>query len=211
MKSLITLAAVPCLLFATSAESANPYLQPDDTWIQISGTVTGVSADRFVLDYGDGTVYVEMDDGDRDADGYKLVEGDKVTVSGMIDDDMFETTTIEAGSVYVENIGTYFYSSTLDEDETYYAPVHASVDTQNTIVHGTVSSVDDAQEEFVINTGARMITVEVDEMDYNPLDDEGYQQISTGDIVTVSGLPDYDFFEGQVFEAEHVTTVFKKP
>ncbi|MGX5914592.1 hypothetical protein ACR0ST_07675 [Aliidiomarina sp. Khilg15.8] len=211
MKSVKTLAAIPCILFATSAFSANPYLQPDDTWIQISGTVTGVSADRFVLDYGDGTVYVEMDDGDRDADAYKLVEGDKVTVSGLVDDDMFETTTIEAGSVYVENIGTYFYASTLDEDERYYAPVHVSVDTTNTIVHGTVSSVDPAEEEFELNTGLRMITVEVDEMDYNPLDDEGYQQITAGDIVTVSGLPDYDLFEGRVFEAKQVTTVFKKP
>jgi hypothetical protein len=37
-------------------------------------------ADTFVLDYGDGRITVEMDDGDRDADAYKLISGDRVTV-----------------------------------------------------------------------------------------------------------------------------------
>lgn len=208
MKAVKTLAVIPCMVLATSAFSADPYLQPDDTWIEISGTVSSVGTDQFVLDYDDGSVLVEMDDGDRDADAYKLVEGDKVTVSGMIDDDFFETTTIEAGSVYVENIDTYFYASTLDEDEVFYNSVYVPVDSATTVLRGTVSSIDEAEEEFVINTGARMVTVEVDEMDYNPLDDDGYQQISEGDIVTVTGASDYDFFEGQVFEATQVTTVY---
>lgn len=211
MKAVKILAAVPCMLIASSAFAANPYLQADDTWIQISGTVSDVSTDRFVLDYGDGTIFVEMDDGDRDADAYKLVKGDKVTVSGMVDDDMFETTTIEAGSVYVESIDTYFYASTLDEDEHFYAPVQDQtgvVDT--TIVHGTVSNVDSIEEKFVINTSTRSITVEVDEMSHNPLDDEGYQQLKAGDVVTVTGSADSDFFEGRVFEASQITTVSKR-
>lgn len=210
MKAVKTLAVVPCLLIASSAFAANPYLQADDTWIQLSGTVSSVSADRFVLDYGDGTVYVEMDDGDRDADAYKLVEGDKVTVSGMVDDDMFETTTIEAGSVYVENIGTHFYASTVDEDEAFYAPVQDPVNIDTTIVHGTVSNVDSVEEEFVINTDTRSITVEVDEMSYNPLDNEGYQQLEIGDVVTVTGATGSDLFDGRVFEASQITTVSKR-
>lgn len=46
--------------------------------------------------YGNGSITVEMDDGDRDADAYSLDEGDNVTVYGMIDDDLFESATIEA-------------------------------------------------------------------------------------------------------------------
>lgn len=87
------------ILLAFPAMAEDPYAQPDDTWISISGSVEAVSADAFTLNYGEGVITVEMDDGDRDADAYKLIPGDKVTVSGMIDDDFYETTTIEASSV----------------------------------------------------------------------------------------------------------------
>jgi len=53
-------------LAASAAES--PYTMPDEAWISIDGTVEAVSPDSFELDYGDGMVTVEMDDGDRDAD-----------------------------------------------------------------------------------------------------------------------------------------------
>ncbi|PLW84291.1 hypothetical protein CWI75_02825 [Kineobactrum sediminis] len=198
------------VLLGAPAWSQNPYLQPDDTWIEISGTVTSVTPDSFMLDYGDGTITVEMDDGDRDADAYKLYEGDKVTVSGMVDDDLFETTTIEASSVFVENLGTTFYASAVDEEDpmavSYFAvPIVPS----SGVLQGTVTSVDEDEEEFNLNTGLRMITVEVDEMPYNPLDDEGYQKINSGDQVRVTGTLDNDLFEGRVFEADYVTTLFR--
>ena len=64
---------------ATSALAQDPYLMSNNSWISISGTVKSVSADLFTLDYGDGLITVEMDDGDRDADAYKLIPGDEVT------------------------------------------------------------------------------------------------------------------------------------
>ncbi len=60
-----------------------------------------------------------MDDWDWYAEGYKLLNGEKVRVHGLIDDDLFETTKIEASSVYVQNLGTYFYASSADEEDTY--------------------------------------------------------------------------------------------
>ncbi|MDN7123516.1 hypothetical protein [Pseudidiomarina terrestris] len=194
------------LLLTAPALSQSPYLQPDDTWIQISGTVQSVSADSFVLDYGDGTVTVEMDDGDRDADAYKLLPDDNVTVSGLIDDDFFETTTIEASSVYVESIGTYFYASSIDEEERVYTFTVPLVISETTL-RGTVAEVDAMAGEFQLNTGQRMVTVEVDEMAYNPIDDEGYQQVGLNDVVSVTGHIDTDLFEGRVFEADYVTTL----
>jgi len=174
------------------ANDPKPYAQADATWISIDGTVDSVTADSFVLDYGPGLITVEMDDGDRDADGYKLAKGDKVRVSGMIDDDLFETRTIEASSVYVENLGTYFYASTIDEEDTfvtYFDPVTVG----KTVVQGTVTDVD--EEEFVLNTGMRLLRVEVEEMPYNPLDDIGYQKVRVDDRVSVVGDMDFDFFE----------------
>ena len=143
----------PVVLLSLPAVAQNPYLQPDDTWITISGKVESVSPNQFELDYGSGTVTVEMDDGDRDADAYKIYNGDEVTVTGLIDDDFYEVTTIEASS------------------------------------------------------GLRLMTVEVDEMPYNPVDDEGYQKLEAGDVVSVRGQIDHDLFEGRVFEADSVTTL----
>lgn len=40
-----------------------------------------------------------MDDGDRDADAYKLMEGDTVTVNGFTNCDFLEGTELVATSV----------------------------------------------------------------------------------------------------------------
>ena len=104
----LAIAALLMLMPSISPAKTNPYMQPDDTWLSINGKVKSVSADSFMLDYGKGLITVEMDDGDRDADAYKLVEGDEVTVYGMTDDDLYQTTKIEASSVYVKNLETYF-------------------------------------------------------------------------------------------------------
>ncbi|HET6564655.1 MAG TPA: hypothetical protein VFG52_04515, partial [Xanthomonadales bacterium] len=180
------------------------YVKADRSWITISGEVESVSADSFVLNYDSGKVVVEMDDGDRDADAYKLLAGDKVTVSGRIDDDFLETTTIEAFSVYLKSLDTTFFASSADEEgpDPYAVNIIAPLVANHYNLIGTVSKVQD--EEFVVDTGARSLTVEVDEMAYNPLDDEGYQKIEVGDRVSVAGSLDYDFFEGRELEADSI-------
>lgn len=186
------------------AESTNPYAKADNSWITISGTVESVEHDTFTLDYGDGVVTVEMDDGDRDADAYKLLTGDDVTVSGVVDDKFFEKTIIEAGTVYVADLGTTFYSSTLDDEGSrtmaYWEP--APDKTYSTTVRGTVTAVTD--ESFLLSSGAQRLLVDVDEMPYNPLDDEGYQRIGIGDKVRVSGEADNALFDYRVLMARSV-------
>ena len=200
--SVLTMALATFL--ATPALAQEPYAQPDDTWISLSGTVDEVFTDEFLLDYGDGLITVEMDDGDRDADAYKLLEGDSVTVTGMVDDDFFETTTIEASSVYVEKLDTYFYASAVDEEDAFIT-ITTPVVVSEVLVQGTVTDVRD--EEFTLNTGLRRITVEVEEMPYNPLDDEGFQQVELGDVVSVRGIVDDDFLEGREIVASAVVTL----
>ncbi len=186
------------------ASNPNPYTKPDKSWITISGKVGAVSPDTFVLDYGKGKVTVEMDDGDRDADAYKLLPGDEVTVSGRIDDDFFETTTIEAYSVYVKNLNTTFFASAVDEEgpDNYAVTLISPLVDYHYNLIGTVTDVKD--NEFVVDTGARKLTVEVDEMPYNPLDDEGYQKIRVGDRVSVAGRLEYDLFEGREVAADSI-------
>lgn len=204
MNKLITVMML-VLLWAIPAMAENPYLKPNLSWVSVSGTIESVTRDSFLLDFGEGVITVEMDDGDRDADAYKLLAGDKVTVSGMIDDDLFETKTIEASSVYVEKLGTTFYASALDEEDAYVTVANPLIVISETVLQGTVSSVGD--EEFVLNTGPRSVTVEVDAMPYNPLDKEGFQRIEAGDRVSVTGRMDYDFLEGRELVAESVVTL----
>lgn len=178
-----------------------PYAEPDDTWISLNGTVDSVEPDAFFLDYGEGVVKVEMDDWDADADAYKVVQGDQVTVHGIVDDDMFETTTIEANSVYVDGLNSYFYANAADEEDTFVTMVQPLALSQIT-VQGVVTNVYD--EEFTIDTGVREIRVEVEEMPYDPLDEEGFQRVEVGDRVSVTGAIDADFFEGRELVAESI-------
>ena len=203
---LLGLVAAAALLVAP-AEAQNPYMQPDDSWIRIDGTVDRVWEDSFSLDYGDGMVLVEMDDSDRDADAYVLRKGDKVAVSGRVDDDLFERTTIEAGRVFVENLGTHFYSSAADEED-WYDTINPPLEVSRTELRGTVTAVGD--DRFTLRIGERDVTIETHEMPYDPLDDEGYQRIERGDYVSVGTRIDARFFEGQEIVADHITLLYDR-
>ncbi len=207
-KHSLIFASIAAAMLASPALAESPYTKPNNTWISIDGTVEAVSPDSFTLDYGQGVITVEMDDGDRDADAYKLVSGDRVSVMGKVDDDFYEVATIEASSVYVENLGTHFYASSVDEEDAIIDIDPVAVSGIN--YQGEVTSVDKAAEEFTLDSGPVKVTVEVDEMIYNPLDDEGYQKVSKGDVVSVTGNIDTELFEGRVFDARTVTTIYDK-
>lgn len=201
----MALGAMATLAVAASpVEAKNPYTRANNSFISINGTVDSVSADKFMLNYGDGLVTVEMDDYDRDADGYNLMKGDKVRVSGFIDDDVFETTKIEAGSVFVENLGTYFFASSADEEDSFMT-MTAPVVVSSTYVQGKVTGINGCK--FTLDTGKRMLTVDTSELGYNPLDKEGYQKIKKGDRVSVGGKMDKDFWGNRELDANSVITL----
>lgn len=213
---LAAIAAMAIGLFAgaetvqAADDNPNPYLKADESWISISGTAVDVDDESFTLDYGEGTVTVEMDDWgwDNEDETGAMLEGDKVTVYGEVDDDLYETTTIEASSVYVEPLGTYYYASSADEeyDDDYdYWIVGDEIDVGEMTVRGTVTS--ESGREFTIDTGARELTIDTIEMSYNPLDDSGYLGIDKGDYVSVSGEMDIDTWEERELMADSVVTL----
>lgn len=188
------------------AKKVQPYDQPDGSWISLSGTAVSTSDDTFVLDYGRGLVTVEVDDWDRYPEAKALIEGDQVTVYGRVDDDLFEITTIEAGSVYVEGLGTYFHASPADEESARWVDYEPGV-VGHTTVWGSVDKVDSEKDTFTVDIGARDITVHTDEMTYDPLDEYGWQQINPDDLVRVTGRIDNEFFGGRVLDAHRITTI----
>lgn len=213
-KSLLSVAVASALFgasAATHAEKVNPYTRPDDSWISINGTVVSPKADKFMLDYGSGMITVEMDDWDSYGEAHALMDGDKVRVFGRVDDDLFEMASIEAGSVYVENLNTFFHANAADEEggatPVTYWTVNTPYAANDTTLAGTVEKVNAGEKTFVVDLAGIDITVETDELGYNPLDKNGFQQIEKGDLVSVTGQMDYDFIDGQVFVADYITTV----
>lgn len=193
------------IFLASPAFALSPYRKANDSWITLGGTVSTVSADAFMLDYGTGRVLVEMDDGDRDADAYKLLPGDKVTVTGKIDDDLFEKTSIEASSVFVEKIGTTFFAS--EEDEEDFPLLFELPETVSTIsIYGPVTAV--VEDSFTLGRGKRSLTVDVSKLPNNPLDDDGYQKIEAGDYVRVTGIIEEGLQQNRKFLAISVTELF---
>jgi uncharacterized protein YdeI (BOF family) len=200
-------AAVALALSAGAVADEDPKAMADDTWISLSGTVTMADADSFRLDYGDGSITVEMDDWDTYGDAWPLVSGDEVTVYGEVDENLYTNDTIEASSVYVADLNSFFYASPADEEELGAWALDPYDEIGDITYVGTVESVDEDDQTFTIDTGAQELTVETDALMYNPLDDEGFQQIEVGDVVSVDGVVDEDFFTNNDLVASSIVTL----
>lgn len=207
----LTLTALAAGMSASTAaavdQKVNPGAKPDDSWVSIGGTVTSASTDIFMLDYGDGMITVEMDDWDAWGDAWAVSSGDRVTVYGAVDDDLYETAKIEASAVFVENLNTYFYASPADEEEFAAAYLSAPAQVGSITLVGTVEKVMPKQGLFVIDSGLREMSVEIDPLLYDPLDDEGFQQVEVGDRVSVTGNVDYEVLDGHELEATQVVSL----
>jgi len=175
----------------------------EDTSITVSGSVTHARDDEFDLLVGGQEITVEVEDEIRDGDAYTLVPGDRLTVTGRVDDDLFEGRELKASALHIDKLGTTFI---IDEEYADKYGMNFGVDIGDyAVVAGHVTAVNDG--EFRIHAGLGDFTVEVDELAENPLDDEGYMKIHTGDAVRVTGVVDDDWFEGREIVATSVSVV----
>lgn len=210
-ESIFTTCLLAPLVGTPAMALDKPYAKPDGSWISLSGEVTEVHKDAFTLDYGPNKITVEMDDGDWYDESKGLLQGDKVTVYGVVDDDFYETSKIEASSVFVQGLGTYFYASSADEEGGYLtnswltAPV---VQIGDVTLNGTVKQVDG--RTFTIDTGTGEMRVDTSQMAYNPVDEKGFQKIEKGDVVSVSGDLELNTFTNRELMADTVITLYDK-
>ena len=204
---IYSLVGVSGAMIALPAAAQNPYKQSDDTWITIRGQVASVLRNAIMLDYGHGTIAVDIDDTKGEAEAYRLLPGDKVTVFGLIDKDSFAGTTIQAASVYVDKTGKNIYATVNDPDDLYrYGGMSSPTDPSITILRGFVSSIDG--HEFTLNSGDRAIEIETAHMSHDPLTKE-HPQIKVGDIVRIRGHLDDNLFKGRRFAAESIDVIHK--
>lgn len=211
MKHRLIFPTLACLCLAGLAaaqdpQAGTPYTKPDQSWIMVSGTVTHTSPDAFTLDYGKGSVLVEMDDWDWFREGHALLRGDEVSVDGRVDRDAGEQTTIEANSVFVKGLRTYFYASPEDEEDAPRA-VNLPVNPDGIVVQGTVTAIDG--REFRLTNELGEVIIDTKTLDYNPMDATGYRQIGIGDVVRVYGELDRGLLEPDEIHPTAVITLRK--
>ena len=202
-------ALVPFALAQTAASPAapvvsSPYTQPNNAWITISGKVTATSADAFVLDYGKGSITVEMDDYDWYAEGSDILINDNVIVSGKIDHDAGETRSIEAASVYVKNARLSFFADASDEEGGTRGAKRPVVNTDYPVFSYTGTVVSTAKENLVLDTGYQLLTVNFSAYTENVFDQAGKVRIAPGDRISVKGKITEGYFGAASLDATGV-------
>lgn len=177
-------------------QQPRPQARADDSWVTLTGRVRSPTATGFMLDYGRGQIPVSMDSWSWYRSDYNQMAGNRVTVYGRIDDAAMQRRSIDAGSVYVENMNTFFYASPTDEqDIAAYAYNIIPVGYSPTRVTGIVQNFDTTAKTIMVDQGAATVLVDLSQLPYDPLDDDGYQQIQEGDRVLVAGEMESGFFE----------------
>jgi uncharacterized protein YdeI (BOF family) len=199
---LLVAAAVPTVIIATHAVAQEAQEAPDDSWVSISGTIVSTSPESFKLDHGEGVIKVEMDDFDFFQEGRSLLVNDQVIVYGVVDDDFYEKRTIEASSVFVEDLGTHFYANPIDEEDFLTWTAASPIDTGRVEMTGLVTSIDG--REFTISNAAHRVQVDTAMMPFNPLDDKGYLRVDVGDWVKVGGTVDRALFDERELSADWI-------
>jgi len=204
--SIASILAAGFMSSASAAETDSKFLKgmEDDTYLTFTGSVAETREDEIDLMVGKDTVTVEVDDEIRDGGAYSLAEGDSITVTGYVNDEFFDGKEVEANAIYVDKIGTTFIVNEDFADG--YGMVSGRDFDDHVEINGKVISIDE-DDEFRINTGSGEFTVEVDGLDDNPLDDDGYMQLRVGDQINVSGVIDDDWMEGREIEANKVHSV----
>lgn len=210
-KKFPLLMAMLSMLIIVPVQASEPVQSADDgSWVIVSGKVVSTDVGEFTLDYGKGRILVEMDGWSwYDQEQRKLLDGKRVIVQGRIDDTWLERRSIEAASVYVKGLNTYFYASSADEEgdarigfNSFLAPYD---DGKWISLSGTVSQVDG--RVVVLKTELGKVRVDTSEMDYNPLDDKGYQRLKAGDQIVVNGPLNSRFKKDKRLTAENIVTM----
>ena len=216
--SFVAFGATIAFVSSAIAESskngnANVSLQ-DDTYVTLSGTVGKITdGDEFELRYSNGTIMVDTNDHwpnlfDKNASQI-LKTGDRIQVSGEVDDNFFAKKEIEATRITYQGENhsrTYWSEEDYNDNSDYltYGDRHYREGEDITLT-GTVGKTMDGQE-FMLNYVGGSIKVDADDLRM-----EKTNRLRTGDRVIVMGEIDDDWFEKREIEADRIVRMNDYP
>lgn len=185
--------------------------------ISVTGIITSIADENLRVSYGKGELTVSLAGWDWHADEKEqtpppLSVGENVTVTGEADADLFSRRILRAQSVYVYDRHSLFTASFPNANSTPRSllsmptrPLYGR-DPVTVSLAGEVTDI--VGDEFSLEVGTSLITVDTGSMTYNPLDEIGAQQIQLGDWVQVGGKLENDFFEDHRLDANRVTSIY---
>ncbi|WP_334018248.1 hypothetical protein [Alteromonas sp. S015] len=198
---------------AAQMQAASKSVQPSsrtlvsgDTWITLTGEVSSVDSKFFTLDYGDGSIFVELKDTDLDSRAYANMKGEDVMVTARLDDGMFSSERLIAQSVIVDGMDTVYLADSVNQASAdLYLSTASNIefDDEEMVLVGTVKSI--GKEVIQIAVGDTTLTVELDELESAPVDSEGYLTLIEGERVRITGELEDDFFNRFIVEADTLT------
>lgn len=202
----------PAVAVAKGVDKDGNVKYENNAYLTLSGTVGNiVDEDTFQLNHSGGMIEVEVDDTwegvlatDNAASGLKT--GDRVTVTGKVDNNMFSTNELEAYSMTVAGKDfSRVYSSdelmanTNDYDAYYNMPYGAGLEEDQKVrLSGEVSQIVD-DKAFMLRYGQGEIRVDTDDLDFT-----NANALTIGDEVVVFGEVDKDWFQKKEVEADRV-------
>jgi len=133
----------------------------DNAPVVLSGTVGDVRSDEFDLIYETDKITVELDRfGWTGNETNYLIPGESITVSGFIDDDLFEGREIEAYNVRLNDSFVYYY--TADDYPTYFYIYDENYTLENETLISTKGKVSNINgNKFTVTNNAGSIRVDV--------------------------------------------------
>ena len=215
----------------SSAKAADLQTYEDNAQIVAAGTISNLSDDEFVLTVNGQTINVDYAEWDllnfTDLENY-LQNGEKVVITGDVDDNWFAEDEIEADTIYFTanntyysnngdypNYNLYYYDSDFASDNNSQASnSNQSSDTStnegneydNTSMRGTVTSLMD--EKFVMKTDSGNVTVNMKPL--SPNREESRVHVEQGDDVLVYGRMNNNSSESNMIKADAVVKIKMK-
>jgi len=194
-----------------TGRTAESYVEGKYGYVTVSGTVSRVlDKDRFSLDYGNGVTQIDYDDALHDLfhkSARQLKVGDKVTVTGKIDDNWFSKHEILASSILqiVDNYTVLYKhpeASQGDEVPAIIAAAQPSLFLSGQVaLTGIVTGIV-YKNSFTIHYEDG--TIEVNNSGIRIPDTN---RIVSGDVVTVYGKIENSFFKNRQITAETIEKI----
>lgn len=204
MSALKTLAASAIAIAAATPAAAQISYADEGDWTTVSGVVTSVEDDSFMMDYGNGVIEVEHDELFSDPNyEARFSPGENVTVYGEVDRDFWEGEVLDAGHIYSRSQST-LYSGDNNPTTFFFYDTYNPDAVEETWITMQGEVTDIRGRELTLTSNGAEVSVDTLDLSYNPLDNYGWQQIKEGDRITVAGTLDSSLFDETELSAEAI-------